>query len=278
MTDKVQEGAPVTPEPVVEKQQVAEPAPNVSEVTPEVQQPSVPAGGITEDRLLELLAKDREELKAELGGEIERGIQSMKDRRFGKLETKVDEALAIKEQVEAAGGWDQFLSQRRQADDMQAMLESMINARIPQTAVSAQERWNDEWATESQKILDNAAKIGIDLTPEEVNTVKFNNGIPFKTKGDAYSALNNAIIAKARGETISIAAVATEGGEVASPPAPPPGPKTFRQELNEAQGDAVAERSVLDKKWDEIEKAQRRLAIKAELEAKGISPEELIGE
>lgn len=253
--------------------------PKVSEPT-EVKPPSVPSGGITEDRLQELLAAQR----AELEEVISKGVQSIKDRRIGQLETKVDEALALKSEVEAAGGWDQFLVQRQQADLLDKKIEQLVEARISQGAgksvqmPTAQTSWQAEWRDESQKILDAAAKSGVSLSKEEYNAAMFNNGRPFNSKGDAYAALNQAILRKSKGESISVAAVATEGGDVAKPPAPPATPKTAAQRFEEAKaaGDYATMEAIQAERWDNVEKLQKETAARNALAAAGLTAEDLI--
>ena len=269
MTESVQEGAPVTPEPV-------EPAvPEVSEVIEEVQQPSVPDTGLTESRLEQLLAAQDERFEA-MEERLERAAQSAKDRGISK---NAQEIAAIRGQLESLGGdWGALQAQAETQSlyDRIAQLESGGTS-SPAPAPIAQV-WQEEWASESQKIQDAAAKRGVNLAPEEYNAAMFNNGVAFKTKGDAYAALNNAIIAKAQGEAIPVAAVATEGGDVAAPPAPPAEPKAFRQQLDEAiaSGDIAKQDEIMANRWKEFEDLQEKEAALAQLKAAGISPEDLI--
>ena len=269
MTDTVVEGAPVNPEPV-------EPAvPEVSEVTQEVQQPSVPEAGLTESRLEKLLKEQDERFKA-MEERLERAAQSAKDRGISK---NAQEIAAIRGQLESLGGDWGALQAQAETQALYDRIAQLESGRLTSPApVPAAQSWREEWASESQKILDAAAKSGVELTPEEVKSAMFNNGIAFQTKGDAYAALNRAIIAKTKGESISVAAVATEGGDVAPPPAPPAEPKAFRRQLNEANeaGDDKKVREILDAKWGEFEKLQALEAARASLEAAGISPEDLV--
>lgn len=269
MTESVQEGAPVTPEPV-------EPAvPEVSEVIEEVQQPSVPDTGLTESRLEQLLKAQDERFEA-MEERLERTAQSAKDRGISK---NAQEIAAIRGQLESLGGdWGALQAQAETQSlyDRIAQLETGVTS-SPAPAPIAQV-WQEEWASESQKIQDAAAKRGVNLAPEEYNAAMFNNGVAFKTKGDAYAALNNAIIAKAQGEAIPVAAVATEGGSVATPPAPPAEPKAFRQQLDEAiaSGDTAKQDEIMANRWKEFEDLQEKEAALATLKAAGISPEDLI--
>src|SRR3990167_3174934 len=124
MPDELLEGAQPTQEPT----ELA--MPQVSEVT-EVQQPSV-GGGVSEERLTELLEAQRTALLED----FDRKLQSQKARRIGKLEGKVDELLATKAAVEAAGGWDQVISQQQYAEDLKAELNAALDARLSQTPAS----------------------------------------------------------------------------------------------------------------------------------------------
>jgi len=270
MPEELKEGAPETAE-----ESVGLAVPEISEGAPEVQQPSPATAGLTEERLKELL----EDQKAALAEMIERRVQSTKDRRIGKLESKVDELLVLRQEVEAAGGWDPVISQQRQAEDWEARMTRIVDARLPRQPASQPvsdptDAWRAEWNAESQKILDAASKLGIVITPEEYNAAMF--GKKFKTPGDAYAALNQAIIRKGRGDDVTTAAVATEGGGVPRTPEPTT-PKPFRQQLDEAKkkGDAEA-RKVLDAQWAVIEKDRAREQARLALEEAGVSPEELL--
>lgn len=264
MTDDVQEGAPTTPEAV-------EPVvPEVLEVEQEVQQPSVPSEGLTEDRLLEILA-ERDEKTA-------RAAQSAKDRAISRNAKDIADIL---ERFEASGD---SAAEFVQETDRQATIEATqqwqagIESRLQQLAVPTGADWQSEWAADSQKILDAAASNDVELTPEEYNAAMFNNGVAFNTKGDAYAALNQAIVSKAKGESISIAAVATEGGDVASPPVPPAPPKTSAQQFEEAKaaGDFDKMRQIQDERWDNVEKLQKVQTAQQALEQAGISAEDLL--
>ena len=269
MTEEALEGAPVTPEPV-------EPVvPEVSEVIEEVQQPSVPETGLTESRLEQLLKAQDERFEA-MEERLERAAQSAKDRGISK---NAQEIAAIRGQLESLGGdWGALQAQAETQSlyDRIALLEGGVTS-SPAPAPVAQV-WQEEWASESQKIQDAAAKRGVNLEPEEYNAAMFNNGVAFKTKGDAYAALNNAIIAKAQGEAIPVAAVATEGGDVATPPAPLAPPKTSAQQFEEAKaaGDYEAMEAIQAERWDNVEKLQKVQTAQEALDAAGISAEDLI--
>ena len=248
-------------------------APAVADVSAgsEVQQPSV-AGGVTEERLKELLTQQAQTLEAT----IEKRVQSVKDRRFAQLETRLDEALVLKEQVEAAGGWEPYLAQTQQSEAIEKRLEQLIEARISKRPVSTQETWQQEWSAESQKILNAAKERGVELTESELTQVKFNNGLPYGTKGDAYAALNRALLAKAIGDKTPVSVVSAEGGEAPRPPESKT-PRTFRQKFDEARkgGNDAEARKLLDAQWVEVERLGRVEAARKTLTAAGVSLEEL---
>jgi len=262
MPDELLEGAQPT------KESVELATPQVSEVT-EVQQPSV-GGGVSEERLTELLEAQRTALLED----FDRKLQSQKDRRIGKLESKVDEILATKAAVEAAGGWDQVISQQRYAEDLEAKLNAALDARLSQPPASQPDNWRAEWDAESRKIMDAAARLGVTLSTEEYNAALF--GKKFATRGDAYAALNQAVIAKAKGEAIPKAAVATEGGDVARPPEST-APKPFRQKVNEAlaKGKSADARKLIDEQWAVVEKEAKLAQARQALAEAGVAPEEL---
>ncbi len=270
MTDQVVEGTLSTPE-------IVEPAvPQVSEVDQGVQLPSVPSVGITEDRIEELLDARLGELKAEL----DKQAQSAKDRGISANAKQINEILARLDQL---GGNREALIQEV---DQQALLTKIANLETqisqrpasPTQTADAQSAWQVEWRDDSQKVLDAAAKKGVSLTQDEYNAAMFNNGVPFPSKGDAYAALNQAILAKAKGEAIPIAAVVTEGGETPRPPAPPAQPKTAAQRFEEAKaaGDLTAMQQIQQERWDEVEILQKRAAAEQALSAAGLTAEDLI--
>jgi len=271
MTDKVPEGAQPTEERLA-------PAVLDASAGSEVQQPSISVG-LTEERLKELLEAQNKALEET----IERRVQSVKDRRFAQLETRLDETLALKDQVEAAGGWDPYLAQQQQTEAIEKRLERMIEARISGAAAAKQaspkEAWQQEWDAESQKILDAAKEQGVSLSDEEYRSALFNNGIPFGSKGDAYASLNKALVAKARGDATPVSVVSAEGGEAPRPPEPKV-PKTFRQKFDEARksGNEKEARKLLDEQWGEVEKLGRIEAARQTLAAAGVTPEELTKE
>ena len=122
--------------------------------------------------------------------------------------------------------------------------------------------------------MDAAAKLGVTLSTEEYNAALF--GKKFATKGDAYAALNQAVIAKAKGEAIPTAAVAIEGGDVARPPEPTT-PKPFRQKVNEAlaKGKSDEARKLIDDQWAAVDREAKLAAAKRALAEAGVTPQEL---
>lgn len=267
MPDEVKEGTPVELElsaPVVQE---------VSKADVEVQQPSSTESALTEKRLLELLDAQR----AALEEAIDRKVQSTKDRRIGQIESKLDEMLALRQQVEAAGGWDTAIAQKQQEDRLEKLIEDRISRAAGPTAREfAQDSWQREWAAESQKILDAAKVMGVVLTNEEYTQTMFNNGLAFVSKGDAYAALNRTIVAKAKGEAIPVSVVSSEGGKTATTPEPKT-PKSFKEKLAEAKrtGKDADTRKVIDERWAELGKEREKLHLKRDLEKRGISIDEL---
>ena len=270
MPDELKEGAQAEEE----SQELA--VPEISTPEPEVQQPSPAPAGVTEERLKELLESQR----AALEEAIERKVQSTKDRRIGKLESRVEELLALRQEVEAAGGWDPVINQQQQVEALEARLNKILDARLSLAPVSrpaadSKAAWQAEWDAESRKVLDAAEKLGVKLSTEEYNAAFF--GKKFDTKGDAYAALNQAIYRKMAGNSVPGAAVVTEGGEAPRQPEPK-APKAFRQRLDEARGkgDDKEARRILDEQWKAVEREQAKIAAKAALEQAGISAKELI--
>ena len=268
MTDAEQEGAL----PVEELQ-----APEVQEVsTPaiEVQQPSVPeATGLTEDRLVEILDQ-RDETAS-------RKAQSQKDRGISR---NAKDIAALLDRFNDMGG-DEDAANRLVADaETQALLQTVerLEAQVFSQSAAApaptgEGAWQDEWAVDSQKILDAAEVSGVQLSNEEYNLAMHNNGIAFVTKADAYAALNGALLAKQKGEAMPVSVVSTEGGEVAQPPAPPAEPKPFRQQFDELNADprrlapsATEARALLDDKWKEVEAETAQNNARRAAEAAGL--------
>jgi len=277
MTDKELEGAPEA----TEQEELA--VPEVSQAEQEVQQPSVPAGGITEDRLQKLLQEQLDERLKGMEERFERMAQSAKDRGISK---NAQEISAIRQQLEALGGGEEAWNVLQQQAEQQTLLNRIqqLEQQISQGPAqpvqmpSQQSAWQAEWREESQKILDAAAKSGVTLSTDEYNAAMHNNGVAFVTKGDAYAALNQAILHKARGEAISVAAVATEGGDVAQPPAPPAEPKTAAQRFEEAKaaGDFEAMREIQQERWDNVEALQKKASAQQALDAAGLTAQDLL--
>ena len=267
MPEELKEGAQEAPE----SQELA--VPEISVATPEVQQPSPAPTGQTEERLEKLIgAVTALNEKVE---KLSRQEQSAKDRAISKTARELAE---VKARLDAFGGDWNALAQEAEAQTYQQRL-SALEARVSQApasqpAADPKSAWRAEWDAESQKILDAASRLGVALTPDEYNAAMF--GKKFTTKGDAYAALNQALLRKGAGEAIPAAAVVTEGGDVPRVPEPK-APKAFREKLDEARkkGDDKEARRVLDDKWEEVKKDQARDAARRALAEAGISPEEL---
>jgi hypothetical protein len=242
--------------------------PVVSEVADD--KPTSAPSGLTEDKLKEILDARFEAI----ADRLEKQAQSVKDRRIGKIETKLDELMALREQAEKRG-WDDVLADAQQAETFEATVQKMLDARLPAAAAprSAEEEWRSEWASEAKKIVDSAEKLGISLSTEEYNQAMF--GKKFATKADAYGALNAAIIAKAKGEGTPAAAVAPEGGDIARPPEPR-APTTWKQDYDRAlaSNDRKKARELLDHRWDDIEKAQKLEAARRAAAEAGVTLKE----
>ncbi len=265
MTDAEQEGAlPVEELNAPEVQEVSTPA-------TEVQQPSVPeATGLTEDRLVEILA-ERDEIAS-------RKAQSQKDRGISNNAKAI---AAILERFDELGGDEKAandlvqeadnLALRQTVDDLQSQIQTQS---VTAPAPAGVDAWQDEWAVDSQKILDAAEEQqGVVLSNNEYNQAMHNNGVAFATKADAYVALQGAIFAKQKGESMPVSVVQTEGGAPAQPPAPPAEPKPFRQqfdELNDA-GDTAGARALLDEQWKLAESDTAKANARRAAEAAGLT-------
>ena len=265
MTDDTQEGAL----PADETQGLV--APEVLEEEAEVQQPSGGEAGITEARLIEILA-ERDEKQA-------RRDQSAKDRA---ISAQGKDIAAIFERLEELGGDQGALL--READQQAAIDENQtwqagIDSRLAAMATAnTKQTWQDEWDGDSQKILDAAeAEDGVSLSNEEINAAFF--GLKLESRGAAYVVLNSLIAAKRSGKpaVIPASAVSTEGGEVAHTPEPTV-PQTFRQEFDkaDAEGDDAKMREILDSRWDELDKDAEIEKARLTLERSGISAEDLL--
>ena len=154
MTDKEQEGAL----PESESEELV--APEISHPDAEVQQPSVPSGGLTEDRLIEILA-ERDEKSA-------RAAQSAKDRAISR---NAKDIAGILDRFEA-GGSDKAAfvadADRQATLDATQEWQAGIESKLESMAAPTVQDWKSEWAVTSQKILDAAAKSGTSMSVEEV--------------------------------------------------------------------------------------------------------------
>jgi len=207
----------------VEKEQEAPSVLNVStatEATPLV------SNAITEERVSELLdaklATFTESQKEFLQQLAEKEVQSKHDRRYGRFETKLDELLAIKERVEKAeGSWDDILAQIERQEGT-AQLEAALDAKIQEALTSIRPatddaglmarrvaEWNMEWKQAVQNVKDKATADGLEVPAEALEQVRSRE---YKTKMDAYTALNDLYIALKTGAEIPVAAAQTEEG------------------------------------------------------------------
>ena len=176
----------------------APPAPAVSE--PSDTAPSAPIG-VTEDQL--------KEFGVSLLVQAAKDAQSKHDVRISKFETKMSELEAV---VEASGGDWSRVSRDLSENDLRQQVAA--NTEALASGPGGGTSWEEEWADKSQQMLENAAeKYGVTLTEEEKATFQT---MQFETAVDAFGALNDAILAKARGEAIPTAAIASEGAAPAS--------------------------------------------------------------
>ena len=268
MTTELQEGSQpveelVTPVPATAAPEVA------SFPTTEVKQPSEPRG-LTEERLNELFSavKSLDE-KVE---NFSRQAQSAKDRAISKTAAEIAEVKARLDQF--GGDWN-AMAQAEESRGLYKRLEALEagTSRKP-VSTSPVEAWQKEWDAEHRKILDAAKERGVELTKEEFDQVKFNNGLPYASKGDAYAALNRALLAKAIGDKTPVSVVSAEGGTTPRLPEPK-AQKTFREKLDAAKkaNDPVAVRKIIDEQWDALDRqakleAAKRAASEAGVELK----------
>jgi hypothetical protein len=263
MTDAEQEGA------LSEEELIAPEVQEVSTPATEVQQPSVPeATGLTEDRLIEILA-ERDEIAS-------RKAQSQKDRAISRNAKDIAALLSRFDELGGdAGAANTMVAEAETQSLLQTVEELKSQVRTLQSPVAAPTdagSWQDEWTVDSQKILDAAETLGVVLSNSEYNQAMHNNGVAFATKADAYAALNTAILAKQKGESIPVSVVSTEGGEVAQTPVPTE-PKPFRQqfdELNEA-GDTAGARALLDEQWKQADADTAKANARRAAEAAGLT-------
>lgn len=265
MTDVTQEGAL----PADETQGLV--APEVLEEEAEVQQLSGGEAGITEARLIEILA-ERDEKQA-------RRDQSAKDRAISAQGKTIETILGRLDELDGDRG-----ALLREADQLGAQeatetWQASIESRLTDMATAnTKQTWQDEWDGDSQKILDAAeAEDGVTLSNEEINAAFF--GLKLESRGAAYVVLNSLISAKRSGKPASIpaSAVSTEGGEVAHTPEPTV-PQTFRQEFDKAKAEnnQAKMQELIDSRYDELDKDAEIEKARRTLASKGISAEDLV--
>ena len=251
----VESASPEVQEPVdVKVPEVSGPA--------EGQPTSVPSG-LTEEALQKIL----DDRFTKLAEDLKRDNQSMKDRRIGKLETSVEKLLAVKGLVDQKGGdWEAAISETRESEISERMAN--LESKLLQPPVAVSPDWKQEWQDESKKIVDAAAKLGIALTDDEYNAALF--GKKFASKGDAFAALQGALILKTRGESVTPAALANEGGTLPAQPEK----LDFRQTL--AKAETTADKTkVLEAQWDVIGKELKKREVRDALVEKGLTVEDL---
>ena len=179
----------------------APPAPQVSAVSGD--KPGSSGKGLSEVRFAELL----EERDKRLLEQVERLQQSTKDRRFARLEKGIQELRTIKARLEDSKGDWSALEREATENEYLGRLEQ-LEARL--SGPDGGSSWDREWATDSERMLKQAAeKYGVILSPAELASI---SGRTFETRTDAFGALNDVILAKARGEEVPAAAIASEGG------------------------------------------------------------------
>lgn len=212
----------------VEKEQ---PAPSVLDVSDTTDTTTLVSDAITEERVSELLdeklatfTESQQEILKQIA---EREVQSKHDSRYGRFETKLDELLAIKERIETNdGSWDDVLAQIERQEGT-AQLEATLDAKIEQALTSVRPamddggpkdqriaEWNEEWKQAVQNVTDKAATDELEIPAEALEQVRSGS---FKTKIDAYTALNDLYIAVKTGAEIPAAATQTEEGGDAPP-------------------------------------------------------------
>jgi len=211
----------------VEEEQLA---PSVPDVSNKTEATTLVSNAITEERVSELLdtklaafTESQKEILAQLA---EREVQSKHDSRYGRFETKLDELLAIKKRVETNNGsWDDILAQIERQEGNQK-LEAALDAKIqqaltsiqpaPDEAVRAQRiaEWNMEWKQAVQNVKDKAAKDELEIPAEALAQIQSGE---YKSKMDAYTALNDLYIAIRTGAEVPAAATQTEEGGGAPP-------------------------------------------------------------
>jgi len=220
-------------------------APSVSDVSDisDVAETSTP-DGLTEERLLELLAANNQKLLDEINSGVveevaERAAQGWKDRRLGKFETQIDELLSIREQVDRDGGdWTGVLADFQAREREEQIYQNLMNrvsrdisARRP--ASDERSAWVQEWQAAIQRTKDKLDGAGVKYDPAELDAL---------TKGaygsatEARDALADYQVAKLTGAVtseVSTSAVSIEGGGEAPPTSE--GEKSTEDSFAEAQ-------------------------------------------
>ena len=171
----------------------APPAPQISE--PSAAKPTSPS--------TEQFASEFAKLRQELKEDIERAVQSTKDRRIAKLETSLEE-VAARLNVPPA---DVARAQRDIALDRLAERELRGE---PLPAQDAGPSWEDEWQTGSEEILKAAEDFGVKIDRNDPELVAVTNG-RYASKAAAFAAVTKLAARRSKRESTPVSAVAAEG-------------------------------------------------------------------
>ena len=173
-------------EPTESAPEVAEaqalPTPAVSQPS-EVQQPSATAD--TDAIVLRL----KEALLPELKQYVDRGTQSVKDRRIAGLEKKIEELASAKVALDAHGG-----DVHKAARDL--AIDEWLTKGEQQPASG---RSGEDWETGVQKILSEAEKsAGVKVPLDDPDLQAVAKG-SYQSWADAYAAVNRVVLRRAKG-------------------------------------------------------------------------------
>ena len=199
--------------------------PDVSEPE-DVEVTSTPSG-VTEERLLELLAANNERLLSDINsGVVEevatKAAQQWKDRRLGKYETKMEELMDIFAQVDAEGGRDGVIADfqsRQREDELFERLASRVeevNILPQQRASDANAKWVAEWQAAVQRTKDKLDGAEVEYDPAELQALTTGQ---FGSATEARDALADYQVAKLTNQPVPVpaSAAAIEGGGDAPP-------------------------------------------------------------
>jgi hypothetical protein len=188
------------------QEQAAPPAPQVAEVSPAGD--SAPSA-VTEDTLTEMFSKFREGLVEEL-----RVTQSNKDKRFDRIEKDIAGLRSIKERLDANDGdWSALEREAVENEYLSRLsdLEAKLSAQDGGSSVT------QEWEVGISKVRKNAEeKYNVSLSNDEI--AQITEGKTYASYSDAFADITDAFLAKATGNSLPQAAVATGGGGQTAPP------------------------------------------------------------